>query len=80
MYSGRHGVDFLGSRELMGSDKALLSYSIAGRVGGDPVDEPLPMAVGAGDEHLGLGCWFPGRAPPTSSVTLCKTLSLSQPI
>ena len=48
--------------------------------------EPLPVAslncgvvVGAGDELLGLGNLFLDRAPLTSSVTLSKTLSLSEP-
>ena len=52
----------------------------------DFLGEPLPVAslncgvvVGAGDELLGLGNLFLDRAPLTSSVTLSKTLSLSEP-
>ena len=38
------------------------------------------VAVGAGDQRLGLGSSLLDGAPLTSSVTLCELLSLSEPL
>lgn len=59
-----------------------------GRVGEGPADKPLTASViplwddgrRRGTNVRELGSLFLGRVPFTSSVTVCKALSLSEPL